>query len=316
MAETEAGSITGSTKVRALAEYWLDDVRTDPDKADSTKERYRVVVESFLLPRMAEYRLREVSVPVLERVLRDVGASSGAATAKGVKSVLGSMLGLAVRHGALPSNPVRDTRRISVQTEPVRALTADEAEALLEALHGSERAATQDLVDLCEFMLGTGVRLGEALALQLDRVDLKAGTVEISRTLSGNEIKDRTKTKAGWRVIAIPAHLLAVIQRRIDDPGINTDLVVFPSPLGCVRNVSNTTGMLRHILDDLGYDWVHSHTFRKTVATRLDEAGLSPRQIADHLGHSRPSMTMDVYMGRKVACSDAVRALSRPAAAA
>ncbi len=40
---------------------------------------------------------------------------------------------------------------------------------------------------------------------------------------------------------------------------------------------------------------------RKTVATRLDEAGLSARQIADHLGHSRPSLTQDVYLGRGTA---------------
>ncbi len=37
---------------------------------------------------------------------------------------------------------------------------------------------------------------------------------------------------------------------------------------------------------------------RKTVAPQLDEAGLSARQIADHLGHSRPSLTQDVYLGR------------------
>ena len=35
-------------------------------------------------------------------------------------------------------------------------------------------------------------------------------------------------------------------------------------------------------------------------ATMLDEAGLSARVIADQLGHARPSMTQDVYMGRKV----------------
>jgi len=39
-------------------------------------------------------------------------------------------------------------------------------------------------------------------------------------------------------------------------------------------------------------------TFRKTVATLLDEAGLTARQIADVLGHAHPSMTQDVYMGR------------------
>ncbi|MEU4666829.1 tyrosine-type recombinase/integrase [Amycolatopsis sp. NPDC023774] len=41
-----------------------------------------------------------------------------------------------------------------------------------------------------------------------------------------------------------------------------------------------------------------SHAFRKTAATVLDEAGLSARMIADQLGHTRPSMTQDRYMGR------------------
>lgn len=52
-------------------------------------------------------------------------------------------------------------------------------------------------------------------------------------------------------------------------------------------------------------------TFRRTVATRLDEAGLSARAIADHLGHAKPSMTQDVYMGRNVASSEAATILDR-----
>ncbi len=49
--------------------------------------------------------------------------------------------------------------------------------------------------------------------------------------------------------------------------------------------------------------------FRKTAATILDEAGLSARQVADQLGHSRPSLTQDVYMGRKAVGKDAAQAL-------
>jgi len=41
----------------------------------------------------------------------------------------------------------------------------------------------------------------------------------------------------------------------------------------------------------------------------LDEAGLSARAVADQLGHSRPSMTQDVYMGRKIANPAAAQAL-------
>jgi integrase len=55
--------------------------------------------------------------------------------------------------------------------------------------------------------------------------------------------------------------------------------------------------------------WVTSHTFRKTTATLLDEAGQSPRQVADQLGQSRPSMTQDVYFGRRAANPEAASAL-------
>jgi hypothetical protein len=58
-----------------------------------------------------------------------------------------------------------------------------------------------------------------------------------------------------------------------------------------------------------GRRWrITSHIVRKTNATILDDAGLSARQIADHLDHARPSLTQDVYMGR--------RAKNRAAAAA
>lgn len=38
---------------------------------------------------------------------------------------------------------------------------------------------------------------------------------------------------------------------------------------------------------------------------QLDAAGLSAREIADQLGHSKPSLTQDVYMGRKAASTRA-----------
>ncbi len=41
-----------------------------------------------------------------------------------------------------------------------------------------------------------------------------------------------------------------------------------------------------------------SHSFRKTVAALIDDEGLSARIGADHLGHSRVSMTQDKYMAR------------------
>ena len=58
-----------------------------------------------------------------------------------------------------------------------------------------------------------------------------------------------------------------------------------------------------------GMEGVTSHVFRKTVATLMDDAGLSARQAADQLGHAKPSMTADVYYGRRSRATGAARAL-------
>jgi hypothetical protein len=60
-----------------------------------------------------------------------------------------------------------------------------------------------------------------------------------------------------------------------------------------------------------GYPWV-SHVFRKTVASRLDDEGSAIRHIADQLGHSRLSMTMDYHLGRQALTAvDIADALNR-----
>jgi len=54
---------------------------------------------------------------------------------------------------------------------------------------------------------------------------------------------------------------------------------------------------------------VTSPAFRKTAATILDDAALTARAVADRLGHARPSMTQDVYLGRGLVSPAAAEAL-------
>ena len=53
------------------------------------------------------------------------------------------------------------------------------------------------------------------------------------------------------------------------------------------------------------------HPDLRLVRTRLDEAGFTPRQVADQLGHANPSMTLDVYFGRQVVSAEAARVPGR-----
>lgn len=85
---------------------------------------------------------------------------------------------------------------------------------------------------------------------------------------------------------------------------------MFPSASGTLRDADNTRADLRSAVAGTSWAGLHPHAFRHLVATQLDEAGLSAREIADYLGHDRVSMTQDVYMNRKAVGGAAAQALA------
>lgn len=318
-----AGEITPDSRLRDVAATWRAEIE-DQELSDGSRQLYVRTLDRHVVKGLGGLLLREVDVPKVDRFLKSVREHHGAAAAKSAKTVTSLVLGFAVRHGALAANPVRDTGRIKSagKTRP-KALTAAETTDLLkkvDAETGADPAARAsdelDLPQVVGFMLGTGMRIGETLAVRRQTVDLEAGVAEVSATVvrltgRGVVLQERAKSDAGWRVIALPEHVTELCRSRMamawprDEHG-----VLFPTELGELRNPSIVARGLKTVLGRLGeYEWVTSHTFRKTVATRLDEAGLSARAIADHLGHAKPSMTQDVYMGRGVASAAAAEAL-------
>ncbi|TQS40046.1 site-specific integrase [Cryptosporangium phraense] len=161
-------------------------------------------------------------------------------------------------------------------------------------------------------MLAIGVRIGEALAVLWSEVDLNAGTVEITsmiiRVKEVGLLRKDTKSSAGQRTLRLPSWAVAMLERS-SGGYVRMDRPVFPDSLDGFRDPSNTQRALREARGSDGFAWVTSHVLRKTAATILDEAGLSAREVADQLGHARPSMTQDVYMVCTAVTPRAARAL-------
>jgi integrase len=81
---------------------------------------------------------------------------------------------------------------------------------------------------------------------------------------------------------------------------------VFPAPKGIgLRDPDNTQKHLDSMFEFAGMNGLTSHVFRKTVATLMDESGLSARMAADQLGHAHISMTQNTYYGRKLRATGA-----------
>ncbi|MFG2002320.1 tyrosine-type recombinase/integrase [Spirillospora sp. NPDC048911] len=335
------GEITADTRLRDASEMWWAEIKDAENLSQQTKEIYERAL-ARVVKALGGLLMRELDVPTCDRFIKAVRKAHGPSAAKTTKSVLSLLLGLAVRHGALDTNPVRETAKISTgrRARP-RALTAAEETAMLAKVSGDELAREADVPDLVEFLDGTGMRIGEVLGVRADVVDLEAGVLEVNATAirlkgKGTVLQLRPKSEAGWRIIALPGHVVELCRRRIAKVWPHGDRpitmvtadgmayeqkagevgLLFPGLLGGVRNPSNANRDVREVLtrvDTEAFGWVTTHTFRKTVATRLDDAGLSARAIADHLGHAKPSMTQDVYMGRNVASAQAAEILHREA---
>jgi integrase len=309
--------INGETKLRVLSEVGFDEVQ-GRELSPSTVQAYRDRLDKQILPSLGELRLRELSVGVVDRHLAAVKVTHGPSLAKTTRSVLSGLFTLACRYDALATNPCRDVGRISVKPKrPPTALTIDELRRLHHWLTCDEQSVERDLPDLVLFLMATGLRIGEALAVQWRDLDLNECTVEVRGTVlrlraGGLVIKPSPKSAAGRRILELPSWAVTMLQRRQPND-VGEDIApqqAFPAPVaGGLRDPNNTLKMMRQAFRRAGFEGVTSHYFRKTVATLMDEAGLSARSAADQLGHAKPSLTADIYMGRRKRATGAAKVL-------
>lgn len=288
---TSASDVKRETRIRDLGERFL---ASKAGRAPRTVETYEHSVRKVIVPRIGDLAVSEASSERLQRLLDTIARENGPGEAKKARAVLSGMMGLAARSDAVKTNPVRELAAIEAKAVGAMPVPLKDLPGLLEAVRGDERLKSMDMVDLIEFMAGTGVRISEAVALDWADVDLDAGVVTVRKS----------KTTAGERRITVPARVLGVLaaRERSDGP-------VFPTPLLKRRDRRNTAAEWQEARKRLGLPDYTFHSFRKTVATALDQAGLTARDIAEYLGHANPSLTMNTYMSKTVGGSRAADAL-------
>ena len=181
----------------------------DGRRSPTSLETYRRAFKNHIRPALGELRIGEATTPSIDTVLAKIKTNAGPSTAKTCRAIISGAMKLAVRYGAISVNSVREVDTIEAPTKtPPRALTSDEVRLLRTSLTTDERAIEADLPDLVTFMLATGVRIGESLAVRWHQVDLEAGTVEITHTIARiareGLIRKATKSKAGERLLHLP----------------------------------------------------------------------------------------------------------------
>jgi len=295
--------LKSSTSVAQLAAIFLQ-TKVDAGKTARTIDTYRHQITKIVIPRIGDLRITEATTGRLQKFFTTVAKEHGHGSAKGCRSVMSGMFALAVRNDVLRSNPVIGVEGIkNTGTSSAIAIPLEAVPAFRKAIREDADLKRLDIADLFDFMLFTGCRIGEALALRWSHVDFEKNTVRFAATVNrargqGLILQEHGKTASSTRTISVPSDVIDLLRRRE-----RISELVFPSMLGNLRDTSNTEADWRAHRDRLGYPGLTSHAFRKTVATALDVSGLSARAIAEYLGHKQPSMTQDVYMSRNTGSS-------------
>lgn len=285
------------TRIRDLGERYL---ASKADKAPRTVEAYTRTVRAQIIPAIGDLSVAEATADRLQRYLDTVRVEHGPGAAKTTRAVLSGMMGLAARSDAVRSNPVRELAAVPVKAKGATPIPLADLPSILDQVRADMRLRDIDMADLVVFVAGTGVRISEACDLRWTDVDLEQGTVAIGKA----------KTEAGARRIRVPAGVVGLLGDRRVAGGANLDGVVFPTVLGRRRDPRAAAREWAAARERLALpDGYTFHSFRKTVATALDQAGLTPRDIAEYLGHADPSLTMGVYMSKTVGGTRAADAL-------
>lgn len=252
--------------------------------------------------------------------LQGIADTKGTTTAKTCRSVLSGILNMCLRRGVVKVNVAKAIGSIASLTptetgrDRKRAFTRAERDKVLATADALAAAATQPrtirkwqlTADVIALMAGTGARIGEARLVAWDDLDLVSKRVRIRGTKTTgsdrmNNLPDwlvarllrRREAMAGWEnpqpyVFSMGRPLeIKLPDGRLTYPGPNVPV-----------DPTNLAHWIRAVLDEAGFEWAIPHTFRRTVATLLHEAGIPLAAIADQLGHADPTMTMSVYLGR------------------
>ena len=158
--------------------------------------------------------LRDLDHEVLARFLaspaartRPDGAAKRATSTNALRSTIRTFFGWVHAAGYTSTNPARLVRRARCGSPPPRALSDDEQQRLLDALAAAEGPEAERDNALFACMLATGIRVGSAVALDVEDVDLDAGVLYLrrakgdrpERVFLSREIRDHLRRYLGER---------------------------------------------------------------------------------------------------------------------
>ncbi|MFD4737599.1 tyrosine-type recombinase/integrase [Streptomyces virginiae] len=269
----------------------------------TTMARYRDYVRNDLVPAFGTLRLDQLAHRHLSAfVTSQLAADRGRTTLYRCQATLSSALGDAVRQHRLPHNPASPPVLHRPPSPERRIWTAHEAARFLAYCH----QADPEMADLFEFLIGTGLRKGEALGLHWTDVHLDQSVLYVRCTLSAvnnNQLVITTpKTRSSRNWVAISPRVATALQHRArsaprtrGDPNNPFAGLVFCRPDGRPLGPHLVLDRLHRLSRETGVPRIAVHDLRHLAATITITAGVPLTVVSKTLRHSTLSTTANLY---------------------
>jgi len=272
--------------------------------------KYAEIARLYIVPRIGALPIQKLKPQHLQSLYASLGRDGSTGgnplsprTINQTHRLLSRALGHAQTWGTIATNPAKSVKPPPVPHGEVTILDEQQIGRLLTALDG------RDMQSLIIFLLGTGARRAEALALTWRDLDLDRGIVTIRGSLEQLRAdrlrRKEPKTKAGrrsvtlspWLVAELRAHRMRQQEQRLllGIGRVPDEAPVFGNWDGSWRTPNSVSMAWGRLADELGFPDVTLHALRHTHVSQLIAAGADVVTVSRRIGHGNPSITLSVY---------------------
>ncbi len=279
--------------VASLIERWLASWANN--LRPISVQRYRDCADKFIIPAIGQMDIGKVR-PVNIRGILDAMAARGSGSRQRlyVFQTIRRCFNVAVKLELMARNPCASVDSPKVPRRQIAALTPEQANGIIAAVHGTRWEA------LFMLALSTGLRMGELFALAWDDVDFDRGILMVRHSLE--EIKGRLtikepKSDSGRRSIRLDPKDVAILREHRQRLGqLAFEAYVFVDTNGGLLRQSNFSRTVWYpVRKAAGIEHVRFHDLRHSAASFMLRAGIHPKIAQERLGHSTIRLTLDTY---------------------
>lgn len=268
-----------------------------------TWRRYGEFVRLHIVPVLGKVPLTKLSAQQVQALYtRKLDEGLAPATVRQLHAILHRALRTALRLGLTQRNVADMVDPPRIGHKEMAILSPEQVHALLAAAVGDR------LESLYVLAIGTGMRLGELLALKWRDVDLEGASVQVRATLQrtpeGYTFAE-PKTVGSRRRVALPISVASSLRRhrarqleerlRLGEAWTDLDLLFPDEAGGPLDGISVLRYEFHPLLRRAGLPRVRFHDLRHTAATLLLSRGINPKVVSEMLGHSTISITLGLY---------------------